>query len=260
MYITEDGIRLHAELDMPEGNPDRCPLAIVFHGFTGHMEETHIVGVARTLNGLGLAVLRVELYGHGKSDGEFRKHTLYKWLTNALTVIDYAKKLDFVTGLYLCGHSQGGLLVMLAAGMTPDLIKGIIPLSPACMIPEGARRGELLGVHFDPVHIPDVIGEFDAGPLDGNYIRAAQTIHVEDAIDRFEGPVLIVHGDADDTVPVEVGRAAAARYKNAQFAAIAGDTHCYDYHLNEVEDAIRRWFRENSYGSTFSKSEKDLRL
>ena len=31
-YITDDGIRLHAKLDMPEG-ADRCPLVIVFHGY-----------------------------------------------------------------------------------------------------------------------------------------------------------------------------------------------------------------------------------
>ena len=46
MYITDDGIRLNAKLDMPEGQNGRCPLAVVFHGFTGHMEERHIIAVA----------------------------------------------------------------------------------------------------------------------------------------------------------------------------------------------------------------------
>ena len=129
-YITSDGIKLHAKLDKPE-NTDKCPLVIVVHGFTGHMEENHIVAAQTAMNDCGVSVLRVEMFGHGGSDGEFRNHTLYKWVTNALTVVNYAKTLDFVTDLYLCGHSQGGLTVMLAAALKHDVIRGVIPMSPA---------------------------------------------------------------------------------------------------------------------------------
>ena len=240
MYIQDDGIRLNAKLDRPAG-VEKCPLVIVIHGFTGHMEERHILAMAQMMNEIGFATLRVDMYGHGHSDGEFRKHTLYKWLTNALTVIDYARKLDFITGLYLCGHSQGGLTVMLTAAMTGDLIKGIIPLSPACMIPEGARQGMLLGQPFDPVHVPDALTSWDGRVLDGNYVRVAQTIRVEEAIDRYAGPVLLVHGDADEAVPVEFGRQAAARYRHCTFVPIPGDTHCYDHHLDQAVSAVREW-------------------
>ena len=60
-YINDQGIRLHAKLDMPEGYEEggKCPLAIVIHGLTGHMEETHIKDVAKLMNQLGLASLRV---------------------------------------------------------------------------------------------------------------------------------------------------------------------------------------------------------
>ena len=124
MFITDDGIRLSAELDMPERHGEKCPLVIVIHGFTGYKEERHIVAVSRALNRIGFATLRVDMYGHGHSDGEFSRHTLFKWLSNALTVIDYARGLDFVKEIYLCGHSQGGLLVMLAAAMRRELIRG----------------------------------------------------------------------------------------------------------------------------------------
>ena len=122
-YIQDDGIRLHAKLDIPEGVSEesgKCPLCIVIHGLTGHMEETHIIGASKALNEEGIATLRVEMYGHGKSEGDFAKHTLYKWLGNAMTVTDYAKALPFVTDLYVMGHSQGGLTTMLLAGLKPD--------------------------------------------------------------------------------------------------------------------------------------------
>ena len=246
MYIQDDGIRLNAVLDMPEGwQPgQRCPLVVVIHGFTGHSEEAHIVAVSKGINAVGFATLRADMYGHGHSDGEFRKHTLYKWLTNALTVIDYARALDFVTDLYLCGHSQGGLLVMLAAAMKHDIVKGLIPLSPAWMIPEIARRGELLGERFDPDHIPEVLHGWDGLELDGNYARVAQTIRVEDAIDRYRGPVLIVHGDADEAVPVAYGIRAAEAYANAKLVLLPGDDHCYARHLDAVVAAVQDWLQQ----------------
>ena len=239
-YIDSDGIRLHAKLDRVEGT-DKSPLCILIHGFTGHMEEDHIIAAQEAMNRAGVSVLRAEMYGHGGSDGEFKNHTLYKWVTNALSVVNYAKSLDFVTDLYLCGHSQGGLLTMLVGGMCPDDFKAIIPLSPAWMIPEVAREGSILGASFDPKHIPEIIDSGD-WKISGDYIRVAQTIHVEDEIDRYEGPVLIIHGDEDEAVPYLYGEKAAKLYKNAKLITIHGDDHCYTRHLNEVSDAIQSFF------------------
>ncbi len=242
-YIDCDGIQLHAKLDMPEG-AEKCPLCILIHGFTGHMEEAHLITAQRAMNEAGVAVLRAEMYGHGGSDGEFRKHTLYKWVTNALAVVAYARKLDFVTDLYLCGHSQGGLLTMLIGGMYRDELKGILPLSPAWMIPDYARKGNLLGVDFDPLHLPDKLPVWDTA-LDADYIRVAQTIHVEDEIDRYDGPVLLIHGGIDDVVPMAYVEKAAKLYKNAKLVVIPGAHHCYDGHLDELADAIYAFFKEH---------------
>lgn len=236
-FIPDDGIRLHAKLDRPT-DAAKCPLVIVLHGFTGHMEERHILAVSGAMNELGYATLRVELYGHGQSDGKFEDHNLYKWLNNVLAVTDYAKRLDFVTDLYLCGHSQGGLTTMLAAGMMPEIYKAILPLSPAIAILEGARNGMLLGVSFDPANMSEALA-FDGRRLRDSYVRVAQTLHAEDAIRRYKGPVLLVHGDADAAVPLRDTVAAAEQYENAKLVVIPGDTHCYDRHLDEVVAAVK---------------------
>ncbi len=239
-FIDSDGTRLHAKLDRPEG-AEKGPLCILIHGFTGHMEEDHIKAAQKAMNDAGVSVLRVEMYGHGGSDGEFKDHTLYKWVTNALAAVKYARSLDFVTDLYLSGHSQGGLLTMLVGGMCPDDFKALLPLSPAWMIPEIAREGNVLGTSFDPKHIPDMITS-GSWELSGDYIRVVQTIHVEDEIERFEGPVLIIHGDADETVPFSYAEKAAKLYKNAELVPIHGDDHCFTKHLNEMADAVRAFF------------------
>ena len=219
------------------------PLLILQHGFTGNMEERHIRAVAEAVNGIGFACLRTELYGHGGSDGAFRDHTVGKWVEEMLTVIDYAGALDFTDGLYLAGHSQGGLTAMLAAAMKHDVLRGLLPLAPATVIREDALAGRLFGVHYDPDCIPETVQVPWKGELGGNYFRVAQLLPIETAIDRFKGPVLIVHADTDESVPVSYAEAAAERYANAELKIIRGDTHCYDRHLPEVTAAVTEFLQ-----------------
>ena len=82
---------------------------------------------------------------------------------------------------------------------------------------------------------------WDGRKLDGNYARVAQTIRVEEAVQRYQGPVLLVHGDRDEAVPLQYSEEAAAAYRNARLVVIPGDTHCYDHHLDQVLTAIREW-------------------
>ena len=49
--------------------------------------------------------------------------------------------------------------------------------------------------------------------LSGNYIRTAQLLDVDEAIRKYEKPVLLIHGDADEAVPIEYSIDAAKKYK-----------------------------------------------
>ncbi len=231
-YLTDDGIRLHAKLDRPEGL-EKCPLCIVLHGLTGHMEEPHLCAVSETMNDLGIATLRVELYGHGQSDGAFEDHDLAKWLHNLDTVTDYAKSLDFVTDLYLCGHSQGGLAVVIQAGRRPEEYKAILPLAPALMIPRLAKQ-------FPEDEIPDCF-YFHEQRIAQGYILANRALDVDAAIRNYHGPVLLVQGMADTTIVPQDTVDAAKVYENATLVTIDGDTHCFDYHLDKVVEAVKEF-------------------
>ena len=132
---------------------------------------------------------------------------------------------------------------MLIGGMCADDLKAIIPMSPAWMIPEIARQGSLLGMDFDPQHIPETIPAW-GGALSGDYIRVAQTIHVEDEIARYDGPVLLIHGTDDGAVPFSYSEKALKLYKNAKLVPIEGDGHCYENHLDKVLVALNEFFKE----------------
>ena len=239
MIIPDDGIQLSAVLEKPE-NTDRCPLVIQLHGFTSAKDRPHNLLAAEAMREAGFATLRFDLYGHGKSGGDFRKHTLYKWISNTMAVIDAALELGY-TELFLSGHSQGGLVAALVGGMEPDRIRGLILRAPAFMIPQAARDGNLLGYRIDPDHVPDSIGTIKDLTLDGNYVRVAQTIHAEEAVNRYKGPVLILLGDGDDTVPPADSRRMAALYQQCELAVIAGETHHFDRHPSQMQEIIREW-------------------
>ncbi len=241
-YIDSDHIRLHAKLEVPETS-ERCPLAIIFHGLTGNIEETHIRAVSDVFLESGIASLRVDLYGHGMSEGKFEEHTLFKWINNALDVVDYVKNLDFVSDIFICGHSQGGLLTMILAGLRPDDFKAVLPLSPAIVILDAAKSGHFFGIDFDPEHIPDRL-PFMETYLNGNYLRVAQMIDIDKLIGKYKGKALIIHGDEDEAVPVYYGIDAADQYEDCRLAIIKGDDHCYNHHLEEVVETVKD-FLEN---------------
>ena len=242
MLITDDGIELSAVMEVPE-NHDGRRLVILLHGFTSSKDRPHTIRTAAAMREAGFATLRMDLYGHGESGGEFRRHTLFHWISNTMAAVRWAREQGF-DELVLSGHSQGGLVAALVAGMEADRIHGLILRAPAFMIPQGARDGNMLGQHFDPDHIPDVIDTIKGLELDGDYLRVAQMIHVEDAVDRFKGPVLILHGDQDDTVPLKDSQKVSKRYEHCDLIVMPGETHHFDRHPDRMENIIRGWLND----------------
>ena len=238
-FISDGDVRLHCKLDRPEGL-EKSPLCIVLHGLTGNMEEPQITGVAKAMNEVGVATLRVELYGHGQSGGKFEDHDVEKWIHNVLEVLDYVKNRSFVTDIYLCGHSQGGLTALMVAGKKPERIAKLILLAPALIIPNLAKR-------FAPEDLPDHM-DFHGHRVSNGYMLAAQRLDTDAAITAYKGPVLVVQGTADGTVIPQDSIDAADAYENATLALIDGDSHCFDYHLDEVLAAVKT-FLSNIQGA-----------
>ena len=245
-FVSSGGVRLHCKLDLPDEDPRlshvKIPLVLVIPGLTGHMEEPHIAAVADALVRTGYASLRTELYGHGKSGGDFHDHNLFLWALEIMEMIDYARDLDFVSDLYLCGHSQGGTAAVLGAGLKPDVLTGLILLAPAMLMKESAMTGGFPVKFFDPAHIPDETLVFDEQPISGNYYRVNRLLPFDDAIRLYEDrPVLVVHSRTDELVPYSCGVRTAQAYQNAELVTVEGDDHCFDKHIDLVTGAVIRF-------------------
>ena len=239
--IDDDGIRLHCKLDVPDTENGAERLILLFPGFSGDMEEPQIISAKDAMNEAGFAVLRSELYGHGKSGGTFKEHTLLKWLDNAIAVTDYARKLPSVRELHVCGHSQGGLLGILLAAVKPDVFSSMILLSPAVTIPYDAKRGMMLGQSFDPDHIPETIGVWYDMELSGNYARIAKLIDVEAAASAYHGPTVIIHGEQDETVPFQASKRILHCFNDAELIPVEGAMHCYEEKLDVLKQCVKEF-------------------
>lgn len=242
MNLYRDQLPLEIELEFPEEKKDSYPLFIVMHGFCGNKEEALIDGMARMMREEGFATLRPDMYGHGKSGGEFRELTVLKWISDALFLIDYARSQKQFSRIYLGGHSLGGLTAVMAAAMEKDRIAGVLGLAPALSMPERARKGILMGRTFDPDRVPEEFVIWER-ILSGNYVRVAQTIYPEQYLKAYAGPLLFVHGDQDEIVPLESSRNMLQHCKEGELAVVAGANHDFEEHLPQAVEAARPWVR-----------------
>lgn len=203
--IMRDGLRLHGCLD--KVSAERSSIAILFHGFGGNLgyeENCLYQKIVRRLNQVGISVIRFDFNGHGKSEGKFEKMNLLNELEDAIEILEYVQRLDFVTNIYVIGHSQGGVIGSMLAGYYGDIIRKVVLLAPAATLKDDAFKGQCMGTCYDTNHIPSVVYIENGGhSVGGHYFRIAKLFPIYETATQYEGPVLCIHGRFDSLVPKE---------------------------------------------------------
>lgn len=126
--IERDGLRLHGLLEGTD-TLENDTVAILMHGFKGNLgyDETRILPVlAHALNQAGLATLRFDFDGCGKSDGRFEDMTVLSELLDGMKVIDFVRQKVKAKHIYLVGHSQGGVVASMLAAYYRDVIDKLV--------------------------------------------------------------------------------------------------------------------------------------
>lgn len=132
------------------------------------------------------------------------------------------------------GHSRGGTACLLSAGREgedvgkPEALVTLAATSYCCSAPEEARRAfDELGrlespsgrtgqaLWIDPVWLD----EQDADPAGHDVLGLSA---------RIDAPTLVVHGDADETVPVRCAGEIAAAVPGAELMIVPGGTHVFN--------------------------------
>lgn len=166
------------------------------------------------------------------SDGDSRDMSVLTEIEDLRSVIAFAKEQRYTSDepLLLMGCSQGGLVAALTAAELPEEIGGLILQYPALLIPDAARKGEMLWMSFDPDNVPK---EMRSGPMriGRQYATDVMDIDTLPTITRYTGKVLILHGDKDTLVNISGSQAAAEAYEAAgadvRFQIIPGGKHIF---------------------------------
>lgn len=120
------------------------------HGFTANKEGELLKYLADDLEKYGIASLRFDFNGHGQSAGRFQDMTVPNEIEDAKCVYAYASRLPEVKNISLAGHSQGGVVASMTAGILgTEKVKSIALMAPAAVLREDAIRGTIFDKHYD---------------------------------------------------------------------------------------------------------------
>ena len=183
-------------LDLPEQEP--LATAVFAHCFTCTKDIKAAARISRFLSGYGIAVLRFDFQGLGRSEGVFADSNFLTNLDDVRAAVAFLTH-EIAAPKILLGHSLGGVAMMAIAGEfasaealvtlaspsdTKHLVKTLLSLNPAI---ETEGQGDVViggMTHHVKKQMLDVLSAYD----------------LPARIRQLELPHLIFHSLADETV------------------------------------------------------------
>ncbi len=207
-----DGLSYSLWLPHPDA-PIRGGVVIV-HGAASSKENHH--DFARAVLGAGFGAIAFDLRGHGSSEGKLDGGVL----EDIGSVADVVRARTGTEAVAVRGSSMGGYLAILAA---PAIgARAVVAICPASS--EGLRRGLAKG---------SLGFAADVSALD----RFFETQDLGDAVEALEIPMLLMHAEGDEVVPVALSRELARRMRapDSRLIALPGGHHRSIQHDEELQ-------------------------
>lgn len=236
--------KLYAELQKPAIKTGKIPLVIICHGFTSNCNTELMTDIANDLQSQGIASLRFDFNGHGKSEGEFQNMTVPNEIEDLKDVVSWAQAQPWVENISLVGHSQGGVVVSMTAGELGDsVIKNIVLMAPAAVLRDDAIRGNTMGAQYDPWNLKDDYVElpWSGHKLGRGYIESAVNLPIYETAWRYSGPVLVIHGTHDRIVPYTYAERYEQGYRNSTLKLIPDEDHSFSRNTAEAALYASDW-------------------
>lgn len=211
-------------------------LVVLGHGVTGNKDRPLLVTLAEALAAVGIPALRVSFAGNGASEGNFADCTI------SSEVDDLGAVLDALPGWTVgyAGHSMGGAVGVLRAARDPR-IRFLISLAGMAHTAAFAQRefGSVTpgaGLMWDKPECP----------LSAAYMN--DLAQIQSVLPQARGlriPWLLLHGTADDVVPVQDSRdLVAGAGAERRLVEFPGFDHVFsDTQAEEMARAVVAWVK-----------------
>ncbi len=243
----------YVQLETPKGvmrgffhqpNTTKCPVCIIFHGFTGQKTGTKFsyVQLSRLLEAKGIAVMRIDFLGSGESDLTFKDMTFKDELSCARVIIEEVMNMPITSEVYILGHSMGGAIASELSKLYPDVIKKMCLWAPAYFMKEAVQ----VMVKDAPLY-KEGIYDYFGYELSTNFVEDITQRDFASGLDIYKNKLLIIHGTKDETVPFYVSQNYSKYlYPGYQLHAIEDGTHNFDSveHIKNVLSLTMNFFTD----------------
>jgi alpha-beta hydrolase superfamily lysophospholipase len=232
---SDEGLPIRGNFDVPQ-HPRA--LVVVVHGFKGFKDWGFFPFVAETLCNHGFAVCRFNMSrsGIGENPDTFDRLDLFAGDTYSIQLADLRRVVAFAQSrvpklpTFLLGHSRGGGVALLGAQDVPRLA-GVVTWSA---ISHANRWDDATVAQWRRDGWLDVINartkqnmRMSTAILD-DYDAHAARLDVLAAAERLRAPLLVIHGNSDESVPASEAIEIATRARDASLMTIANASHTYN--------------------------------
>ncbi len=249
--ITEQKIQLpngqeiYGKLYRRNDLTGKQPIIIYSHGLGGNYEI--LENFAKALAEKGITGYAFDFRGGGeksKSSGKTTDMTVLTEVDDLTNIIKAIKTWDFVDSskVILLGESQGGAVSALTASEMPDEIAGLMTFYPAyAMVDDSKAKYPNIN------EIPDVTRYFGIIDLGRQYFIDAQNLNPYAKIGRYNKPMLLVHGNADNIVNIKYSQQASKVYPQVTYHVIDGAGHGFNEksHFEQALGYVETYLKQN---------------
>ena len=209
-YAARDGTRLNGYLTRPPGaaSATRLPLVMMPHGGPEARDHLEFDIYVQYLAARGYAVFQPNFRGSDGFGRAFAESGYGEWGRKMQDDVSDAVNLLATQGVVdpqrvcIVGASYGGYAALAGATLTPDLYKCVVSIAGIGNLADFLKnRRKLQGKDSELYsYWMKQIGDPER---DAERIAAVSpALHV----DRVKAPILLVHGDADEIVPIDQSR------------------------------------------------------
>jgi pimeloyl-ACP methyl ester carboxylesterase len=168
----------------------RAPAVIVLHGWGGN--AAHMLDLAPAINEAGLHSLFLDARNHGLSEHDDHVSML-KFAEDLETAVEYLKEREDVTDIAVIAHSVGAAAAIYYASYN-DEVAAVVAVASF------AHPGELMDENLP---LPQPIRWAVLKAVETMIGKGFDVIAPRARIAHVSAPVLLVHGEQDDIVPIE---------------------------------------------------------
>ncbi|MFP5329406.1 MAG: alpha/beta fold hydrolase [Alphaproteobacteria bacterium] len=218
-FLDFHGTRLAFRLR--EGN---SPTLMFLPGYASDMEGTKALALDSFAEERGLSLLRFDYSGTGSSEGAFEDGTLSSWLDQALHMLD-----DLTQGpVSLVGSSMGGWIALHVALRRPERIAALVGIAAAPDFTSwGYSEEEKMELRRSGrLEQPNPYGP-EPYVTTLRFWESGESLRLLDQPIAVDCPIRLVHGEADEEVPLDIAFRTMERLRSAdiQLTVIKGGGH-----------------------------------